>query len=346
MRGAEMGSILPIQKSNHLPILRAPVRPTMVRNLDFPSRSHSAPDRWDQDLLLRLDWKRLYELTRAVIWTAGFKVKSAFTFADAAVDFVVSDSRSGRQIDVALVHSTPWNAIDVDAKHVRRFLRHLSLQREITRGIYITPGTFTPEAHAQALGFDVELVNGTEYLEVVARLPPSESEYLLKVATAGDFDVPSCPICHNKMVSHDTRIPALWRRLPNVTFRNSGIVSEDLCCDTLTIEEGVEVQFLRLVRCNSAIIKGGATGNITSKGTIKIDFRGSLSGLVAAKSLDVAEGAIFDGKVTVLDDPALEPLETVSERRAWICPSESCRSGIFRPRIAASAGTQPQFPVV
>ena len=124
----------------------------MVRNLDLPNRQ-PRPDHWDQDLLLRLDWKRLHELTRAIIWTAGFKVKTAFTFADSAVDFVVTDEKSGREIDVALVHTTPWNALDVDLKHLQRFLRHLSVQPNTTRGIYNNGGLYGERAGWYLPGF-------------------------------------------------------------------------------------------------------------------------------------------------------------------------------------------------
>ena len=47
----------------------------MVRNIESDSQ-FDPPDTWSKDLLLRLDWKRLQELARAIVWTAGYRVSA------------------------------------------------------------------------------------------------------------------------------------------------------------------------------------------------------------------------------------------------------------------------------
>ena len=178
----------------------------------------------------------------------------------------------------------------------------------------------------------MELVDGQDILEVIDRIPEQEADHLLKLATAGDFEIPSCPTCHNKMIAHDTRVPIPWRKPTDARFRKSGIVSDDLWCRSLIVDEGVEVQFLRPVQCVEADIAGDVSGNINCRGPVVIQPGGTVSGLVGAKSMDVADGAHFDGQLTLLNGTTVADFPEVPKRLAWICPTETCCSGSFRPR--------------
>ena len=133
-----------------------------------------ATAQWTPELLKQLEWRRFEELCAAYFEMVG---------QDASV----------------LVQCEPWNAHRVGIKPVRA-LRGAMTSGSFGEGVLVTSGKFTQEARDFAGKEKISLIDGVELVGKITALLPEKALALLKLATQGDYQTPTCPACTVKMI--------------------------------------------------------------------------------------------------------------------------------------------------
>lgn len=90
----------------------------------------------------------------------------------------------------------------------------------------------------------------------------------------------------------------------NLVIRSDGRIIGNVHCRTLRIENGARVEFLNPVHAESASISGEVRGQIFCSGTVTLEKRARLHGLVRTTSLIVKPGARHDGTIEVIQPSA------------------------------------------
>jgi restriction system protein len=123
-------------------------------------------------------------LTKCTDGRATFIEELGGAAADGGIDLVLY--RQGRKV---VVQCKRWKAAQVGVSLIREFYGVIVADKA-ERGVFVTTGTFTPDAIDFARGKPLELIDGERLAELVAGVHPDRS-----AATA-----PTCPKCGGKMI--------------------------------------------------------------------------------------------------------------------------------------------------
>jgi len=154
--------------------------------------------KWTRELLMRLEWRRVEEVCCAYFEELGFRTGLTHDRADGAVD--ISLYAAGADTACMLVHCKSWDAYPIGIKPLRE-LRGAMTSANVTEGVMVAAGRFTPEAKGFAAKENIQLIDGASLLEKLAALLPEKALALLRFATKGDFLTPTCPRCSVKMMA-------------------------------------------------------------------------------------------------------------------------------------------------
>jgi len=160
-------------------------------------RSKLDTAQWTPELLKQLEWRRFEELCAAYFQALGFRTDVVPAGPGGGVDINLYEQGAARAS--TLVHCQPWNAYRVGIKPVRGLLGAMA-SGNVGEGVMVTSGKFTQEARDFARKEKISLVDGAELLGKFADLAPEKAVGLLRFATQGDFQTPTCPTCALKMI--------------------------------------------------------------------------------------------------------------------------------------------------
>jgi len=164
----------------------------------WSARSKSDAAQWTPELLKQIEWRRFEELCAAYFEALGFRTDVAASTAGGGVDIHLF--AQGAERPSTLVQCQPWNAYRVGIKPVRGLLGAMA-SANVAEGVLVTSGKFTQEARDFARKEKtITLVDGAELLVKFAALAPEQGAGLLRFATQGDFQTPTCPTCALKMI--------------------------------------------------------------------------------------------------------------------------------------------------
>lgn len=152
-------------------------------------------------LIQVLEWKRFEEFVAGYYRLFGYTAKTTRTGADGGVDVVLF--KQGNPTPAIIVQCKSWSK-NVGVKPVRELLGVMTAD-EIGWGIFATTSGFTEEAKIFAQGKNMTLMGGLDFLNEINKLQPQQTEWLLKLATQGDFITPTCPQCDVKMVARESK---------------------------------------------------------------------------------------------------------------------------------------------
>lgn len=90
----------------------------------------------------------------------------------------------------------------------------------------------------------------------------------------------------------------------DLVIRNHGKIIGTVVCRNLRIEKGAKVEFLNPVRADTASIDGEVHGQISCSGSVTLEKRAQLHGLVRTTSLVVKPGAKHSGMIEMISKNA------------------------------------------
>ncbi len=293
-----------------------------------PGRAADWVTGWSPELIARLDWARLSELARSLATEAACELAGSRVMPDGAVLFGMLEEPKSSQPRRAMVKIAPWNEWGATPETVRRFADEVRTARD-TRGILIAPAGFNPAALRTAQELRIEAVDAVALDSALRALPGDKSEFLLAMTATGDFSTPSCPVCVRKLM----RVEQETLALPSRVIDTVGLVADFVLCDRLEIARGCDATFLHEVRARSISVSGQATGDFVCEGPVTLEAGGTLSGTVAARSLNVRDGGELLGQFRILDGE-LGSFVKPAVRWHWRCEgveNKKCAAVVFEP---------------
>jgi hypothetical protein len=142
------------------------------------------------DWLRGLGWREFENLIANAYRLQGYQTTLTKDGADGGIDLVLS-----RQDERILVQCKHWRSFQVGAPVVRELLG-LVVAHRATQGIVVTSGRFSQEAMAFAREQGIQLLDGTETMQLVtsAMVAPITQAGVVPPA-ASVTSIPVCPVC-------------------------------------------------------------------------------------------------------------------------------------------------------
>ncbi len=273
--------------------------------------------RFSVPLLRQMDWKKLQELVTVMLTRAGFQTEIAYVRPDAAFALTVMHPSKGTRTD-AFVQCPPWGNLSVDLNMVKELFNAV-LAEGASRGIFITPGEFSDEARTFAAMRPLELIDGQSMLRSLLKMGEDEQEYYLKMATIGQYTVPSCPACSTRMELREDTTAEEGDGKRDVVLQGRQVINHEVVCRSLLIKPMADVQFMKPVFAQEVMVQGRATGNVTVQGKLTVANGGILSGLVAAKTISMDEGGELEAEARILRSGEVIPVYEMPVQQVWRC---------------------------
>ena len=120
--------------------------------------------------------------------------------ADGGID--VRLFKSEPKLPIAIVQCKAWSKA-VGVKEVRELLGVMANEK-VARGIFITNGSYTPDALAFGASNPIQLLDGQAFLQKMQDLDSAAQDKLAAFAFDGDYKTPACASCGIKMVKKKT----------------------------------------------------------------------------------------------------------------------------------------------
>jgi restriction system protein len=148
------------------------------------------------ELLQAIEWKRFEDLCQKYYEVKGIRSACTPLGPDGGIDIHLFQDDSDRA--TAIVQCKAWGNSFVGVKPIRELLG-VMVHEKIAKAFFMTCGRYSDEAKAFAAPNRISLIDGTMLLIMIKRLPDEKQEALLRFATDGDYNVPTCPACGRKM---------------------------------------------------------------------------------------------------------------------------------------------------
>lgn len=174
--------------------------------LHVQQHTPTKPQTWSLELIKELEWKRFEDLGAAFYREKGIRAETTSLGADGGIDIKLYQDDSGKP--TTIIQCKAWNS-QVGVKEIREFLGVMTHER-ISKGFYMTPGTYTHDAQETAKNNRITLITGEMLLMMIKRLSDTSQKKLLEMATAGDYKTPTCARCGVKMVKRNSNQGAFW----------------------------------------------------------------------------------------------------------------------------------------
>lgn len=158
--------------------------------------------RWSLELLQALEWHRFELLCAACFEALGFRSQVTKFGPDGGVD--INLYAPDQNHPAIIVQCKAWKSEPIGVNLVREHYGVMA-RNKIPEGIFVTTGTFTPDARAFPTGADFHLIDGKDFLAKLLALTAEQQSDLLKMATEGDFTTPTCVSCGIKMIARSPK---------------------------------------------------------------------------------------------------------------------------------------------
>lgn len=180
-----------------------------------------AASRWSTEALHMLEWKRFELLCAKYYEAVGFTTATLAAGPDGGIDVKLFKVDPAKPL--AIVQCKAWSTHPVGVKEIRELLGVMAHEK-VGRGIFVTTGTYTPDALQFGDANPIQLLDGKGFLNKILDLPPEKQKALLDFAFEGDYRTPTCASCGVKMMARDSKRGPFW-----------GCVHYPRCKTTLTM---------------------------------------------------------------------------------------------------------------
>jgi len=283
--------------------------------------------------ILALDWLRIADLIRGLVVEVGCELGGSQVGLDGAVVFGMVERPQTPQAQRVVVKMVGWNSWGVGPEQVEQFAGEVRNARD-TRGILVAPAGFSPAALATAKRLRVEMVDAQSLCEALQRLARERRDFLWKVATSGEPRSPTCPVCLKKLVKKEVRCEEFLLPEDDRVFDTDAIVADLVYCKRLLVARDCEVQFLQQVRTNAVEVAGVVHGDLICDGPLVLRPTAVVHGRVAARSVQVEDGAQLLATTTVLRGN-YPPVKRTQVSWQWRCleakKATACAGVVFEP---------------
>lgn len=158
-------------------------------------RSELLDSRTDLESLRALSWLDFERLVGEAYRRQGYVVEEAGGSApDGGIDLMLH-----RQGTKTIVQCKRWRSAQVGVSLIREFFG-VTVSENAARGIFVTTGTYTPDALGFARGKPLELVDGEALAKLVRGVQAAQSAQEVALPAA-----PTCPKCGGEMVQRIAR---------------------------------------------------------------------------------------------------------------------------------------------
>ncbi|MBK6718305.1 MAG: restriction endonuclease, partial [Burkholderiales bacterium] len=175
-----------------------PPRPNAHRSP--PRHPPARPTAWGPEVFRLIEWRRFEALVEALFAQAGFTTRSQSHGSDGGVDIWLHSRHQPDGAPVSIVQCKHWS----DSKPVGvdkiRELRGVMAAHQIRRGQFACTARYTDAAREFARDNQINLLDGTALLDLIAKRTPPQQQALLDVALEGEYWKPTCVNCGVKMV--------------------------------------------------------------------------------------------------------------------------------------------------
>lgn len=161
-----------------------------------PSVYAAKPGTWSLELLQVVEWKRFEDLCQKFYEAKGIRSACTPLGPDGGID--VRLFQDGSDKATAIVQCKAWGDSYVGVKPIRELLG-VMVHEKVEKAFFMTSGKYSEEAKAFAEPNRITLIDGTMFLAMINRLPDEARQSLLDFATAGNFNIPTCPTCGKQM---------------------------------------------------------------------------------------------------------------------------------------------------
>ena len=151
---------------------------------------------WSLELIQSIAWKRFEDLCQRFYEVKGIRSECTPLGPDGGIDVRLYQDDSGRA--TAIVQCKAWGDSYVGVKPIRELLG-VMVHEKVGKAFFMTSGKYSDEAKAFAAPNRITLIDGKMFLAMLLRLPETTRQQLLAFATAGDYNIPTCPTCGTKM---------------------------------------------------------------------------------------------------------------------------------------------------
>lgn len=309
--------------------------PHLLTGFSLRGDAEHGVEGWSPELIAGLDWLRLGELLRAIAANAGCELGPSRVQMDGSVQFAMLEAPKSVHERRALVKLVGWKEWGATPETVQTFVNELGRIREPTRGILVAPDGFSAAAKNRAQNLQVEAIDAVQLHTILKGLPPEQADFFYTVTTAGACKVPTCPVCLRKLSRVEQQSTRAMRAVPGeMVFQSSSLVPDPVACGRLEIMRDCEVTFLHEVRAKEMIVRGHVSGDFICEGPVTLESGSTLAGTLAARAVNVRDGAEILGQFRILDG-VTDAITQLTPTWFWRCLNDSgktqCRQVMFEP---------------
>jgi cytoskeletal protein CcmA (bactofilin family) len=297
---------------------------------DGTATTQAKDSRWTADLISGMDWKRIAELARALASASGFVIGKTKVPTSGAAEFVMQQAQDSNAR--SLVRLAPWNRWMASSDCMRDFVEAVGRESGGTHGIYIAPGGFAETAVLVAKHHGIEMVDAWGLASRLNDLPQDYRDFFFATGMSGDLHTPSCPVCLHPLTLVTGAVESAGDvdQMPELTFKGHVIVGDLVRARRVEVQPSSEVQFLHEVRARDVVVRGIAMGDFHCHGSLVLHPGATLYGRVAARSVDVRDGAELVGETTILQElPSASEPESQPQVSLWRCKNPEAKPRCF-----------------
>jgi restriction system protein len=172
-----------------------------------PAAAALRPGAWSAEALRMLEWKRFEQLCAKYYEAVGFTTATLAAGPDGGIDVKLFKLDPTKPL--AVVQCKAWNTHPVGVKEIRELLG-VMVHEGVGRGIFVTTGTYSPDALQFGAANPIQLLDGDAFTKKLLDLPVEKQNALLGFAFDGDYRTPTCASCGTKMLARDSKRGPFW----------------------------------------------------------------------------------------------------------------------------------------
>ena len=162
---------------------------------------------WNIDVLRNVESRRFDMLCARYFELVGLTFKGVRRGADGGIYLKLFKNSQDKAL--AIVQCRAGNSMPVGVAEVRD-LSQIMIRETVARGVFIAAGNYTSDALAFANLNQIQLLDGTGFLERVQKLPEEQQSKLLRYALKAESKAALCPSCGSRMEKRIGRRGTFW----------------------------------------------------------------------------------------------------------------------------------------